>query len=1134
MSNKVFVSPGVYTSEKDLSFVTKSIGVTTLGLVGETVKGPAFQPIFVQDWGEFVNFFGERNSSKNKVTGYANYELPYVAKEYLSESNQLFVTRVLGLSGYDAGKAWAIKLKSKLDNNTLYTKPTRTYNPLFSFSATTSGKILNLVSSDSLFQYYYDLGLLNDKFTDIEDEIALGSAPITFNFNGTVYKQVDESFTGLTVSNWTLTNKGTYSSGQTLSASTFNSDKTNVIMNWNTNVITFAVNGLTSNISSIQLTLDTVNSTFDAYTTFVLESPTGEYYSLIKGATYGAPVYPYTVTFDSEATNVWGGGNSTSSLNKPTTWYTFTTPTPSSKTFSANTQTYPNIKEAFVGLPPSKTNGNWKLYIQELGGQAGSLKNASLTITSLTPPTQTIITGRTSGDVIENTGSYFSDVEDKVVALIRSRGYYDGDENLIYEVDGSTYSLNFDNYVTDALSNPKNNFALVGSSLVSGYFKYDLSFNKAKPNYITKVLGRTNNDGKTALFVEEVYQEMLDKFIDENKVAGLKYELVRYDNQFSKYKQIYKPAVTPWVVSELRGSNLLRLFRIWTISDGNAANKQFKISFTNIKLDDKEFDITVRNYYDTDANPQVFEKFSNLSMNPTSNNYIAKRIGTLNGDFPSKSNYILIEMDDTSDTSSAIPAGFTGYPIRKYEDTTFGTAKSPKINYKLNYGAAAGNAMKKVYLGISNTTSASNLLEDDLFTYKGVPYTYSADQWTGMTNGFHMDKDAYSATIDNVKIPIGGGNYFTPNYKFEVGADEFKSETGVIGTVYEKIYTRKFTLVPFGGYDGWDIYRQERTNSDNYTATGTRGVKGKNNGVFNTIALSNGDNGINSDYYAYLEAIWSFRNPEAVNINVFATPGINMFDHNNLHEETIEMIETERADSLYVAAIPDVDASNDVLMPEDVIDTLDGLGFDSNYTATYWPWIQVNDTYNNVYMWLPPTRDVVRNIAFTDKIKFPWFAVAGIERGNVDCIKARVKLTQDDRDVLYEGRVNPITTFATDGVKIWGNKTLQVSDTALNRINVRRLLLQARKLISAVSIRLLFEQNDAAVRSQFLSLVNPILDNIRADRGLTDFRVVLEDTPESIDRGELIGKIFLKPTRALEFIILEFNVMNTGASFDNV
>jgi len=954
MSNKVFVSPGVYTSEKDLSFVTKSIGVTTLGLVGETVKGPAFQPIFVQDWGEFVNFFGERNSSKNKVTGFANYELPYVANEYLKQSNQLFVTRVLGLSGYDAGKAWAITLDAAMDDTTIVTGSTVTVNPFFSYTANTSdGSLVNLTSSDVLFQALYDDGLLND-ITD-------------------------------------LTDIGLLSTGNTI----------------------------------------TIPETFKKY---------GVTFSGLSGD---------------------------------------------------------------LVLGTKITNGSY-------------------------------YTGIVSGSTTYYTADSFADVEDKVVALLRSRGYYDGDENLNYEVDGITYPVSFDTSKTDAAKDGKGVFVLTGSSLVSGAFKYDLSFNKTKPSYITKVLGRTNNDGKTALFVEEIFQEMFDKYYSENKINGINLSLVRYNSQLSKYKQIYQPAVTPWVVSELRGSNLLRLFRLWTISDGNAANKQFKISFTNIKLDDKEFDITVRNYYDTDSNPQVFEKFSKLSMDPTSNNYIAKRIGTLNGDFPSKSNYILVEMDDTSDTSSAIPAGFTGYPLRKYEDATVGTAVSPIVNYKLNYGSTVGNKTKKVYLGISDTASINTSIEDDLFTYKGVPNDVSVDQWTGMTKGFHMDKDADTATIDNVKIPVGGGNYFTPSYEFEVGADEFRTETGVVGTSYEKIYTRKFTLVPFGGYDGWDIYRNERTNKDTYTATGTKGVKARNNGVFSTIALSNGDNGINSDLYAYMEAIWSFRNPEAVNINVFATPGINMFDHTTIHEETIEMIEQERADSLYIATIPDVDASNDVLMAEDVVDTLDGLGYDSNYTATYWPWIQINDTYNNVYMWVPPTRDVVRNIAYTDKIKFPWFAVAGIERGNVDCIKARTKLTQEDRDILYEGRINPVTTFATDGVKIWGNKNLQVADTALNRINVRRLLLQARKLISAVSIRLLFEQNDAAVRSQFLTLVNPILDNIRTDRGLTDFKVVLEDTPESIDRGELVGKIYLKPTRALEFIILEFNVMNTGASFDNV
>ena len=142
--------------------------------------------------------------------------------------------------------------------------------------------------------------------------------------------------------------------------------------------------------------------------------------------------------------------------------------------------------------------------------------------------------------------------------------------------------------------------------------------------------------------------------------------------------------------------------------------------------------------------------------------------------------------------------------------------------------------------------------------------------------------------------------------------------------------------------------------------------------------------------------------------------------------------------------------------------------FDSNYSCTYYPWVQINDSENNVLIFVPPTRDVVRNIALTDNIAFPWFAVAGVQRGDVDAIQARKKLTQADRDLLYAARINPITTFTSDGIKIWGNKTLQVADTALNRINVRRLLLQARKLISAVAIRLLFEQNDTIVRNRIL------------------------------------------------------------------
>jgi phage tail sheath protein FI len=143
-------------------------------------------------------------------------------------------------------------------------------------------------------------------------------------------------------------------------------------------------------------------------------------------------------------------------------------------------------------------------------------------------------------------------------------------------------------------------------------------------------------------------------------------------------------------------------------------------------------------------------------------------------------------------------------------------------------------------------------------------------------------------------------------------------------------------------------------------------------------------------------------------------------------------------------------------------------------------------------------------------------------------------LTEGQRDTLYEGRINPMATFSDQGVVIWGNKNLQIKDSALDRLNIRRLLLQTRKLISAVAVRLLFEQNDQIVRNQFLSLVNPILENIKRERGLADFRVVLSSDPEEIDRNELRGKIYIKPVPALEFIILEFNVTSTGASFENL
>ena len=951
MSTKVFVSPGVYTSEKDLTFITRQVGVTTLGLVGETTIGPAFQPIFIGNYGEFQSFFGGLNATKIKDNGAPQYELPYIAKSYLSQSNQLFVTRVLGFSGYDAGLAWGITLDGALDPATNVVNGGTTYtggttDAIISFTATSAGTMVTLVSPEPLIQ------------TLINDGTLIGSL----------------SFLG------------------------------------------YASVGNTANVG---------------------------------------PFYTKT-------------GN------------------------------------VFDGV-------EFNLYVDAKGAD----------------PSGAFITGTTSGVSITYSGTAYADVENKLVALLRSRGGINVDTQLpSFEVTGAT-GVVFDPTVTGAVSDPLGNFSLTGVSTTQGAFANLMSLDKTKQNYLPRVLGRSVQNGNTPLFVEEYFGKMFESLNTAGKIRGVKQVVTNYGIEFKDYQQEFSPAVTPYVVSELRGTKLLRLFRFWTISDGNAANEQFKMSIRNIKPDSKEFDVIIRSYYDTDAQPTILESFSRCTMDPTSNNYIARRIGTLDGLYPSKSSYVLIEMDDTSDTNDAFPAGFMGFPIRDYQLNNPAVV-DPKLTYKTEYGAFENK--RKFYLGLSETVG----IDSDFFDYKGVPQTTDPNLWTGMTNGFHMDVDASAATIDNVTIVINNtGGTYSPIFLFDTGDWQFRTDTGLLNGPYEKVYARKFTFAPFGGYDGWDVYRTRRSNMDRYIINGTYGQAGLTSGAFSNRSLSNGDLGINSDYYAYLEAIWTFKNPEAVNINVFATPGIDNLDNSNLIEATIDMVETDRADSLYIMTTPDLDGGGDVMTVEDITDSLDGM-YDSNYSCTYWPWIQVNDTENNVYIFMPPTRDVVRNIALTDNIAFPWFAVAGIQRGDVDAIQARKKLTLSERDVLYENRINPIATFTSDGIKIWGNKTLQVKESALNRINVRRLLLQARKLISAVAIRLLFEQNDNVVRNQFLALVNPILDNIRSERGLTDFRVVLSNDPEDIDRNQLTGQIFLKPTRALEFIQLEFVIMNTGASFDNI
>lgn len=209
--------------------------------------------------------------------------------------------------------------------------------------------------------------------------------------------------------------------------------------------------------------------------------------------------------------------------------------------------------------------------------------------------------------------------------------------------------------------------------------------------------------------------------------------------------------------------------------------------------------------------------------------------------------------------------------------------------------------------------------------------------------------------------------------------------------------------------------------------------------------------------------------------------------------------------------------------------------FDNSYAATYWPWVQVIDSQTGELVFVPASTVIPGVYVFTDASSEPWFAPAGLTRGALgQVVRAERRLTANNRDTLYESNVNPLATFPQSGVVVFGQKTLQKRASALDRVNVRRLLIALKGFISGVADNLVFEQNTIATRNNFLSVVNPYLEGVQQRQGLYAFKVVMDDTnntPTVIDRNELVGQIFLQPTKTAEFIILDFNVLPTGATF---
>ena len=268
-------------------------------------------------------------------------------------------------------------------------------------------------------------------------------------------------------------------------------------------------------------------------------------------------------------------------------------------------------------------------------------------------------------------------------------------------------------------------------------------------------------------------------------------------------------------------------------------------------------------------------------------------------------------------------------------------------------------------------------------------------------------------------------------------------------------------------------------------------------------------------------------NADAWDINMLVIPGVVYSQHSYIVNQAIAMCES-RGDCFYIV-------DGDILgaTVSAAVNAVQDL--DTNYAATYHPWVKVRDVASNKLIWVPPSVVLPGVYAFNDRVGAEWYAPAGLNRGGIgEALQVRSRLDKDNRNDLYEGRVNPIATFPAQGIVVWGQKTLQRQASALDRVNVRRLLIAVKKFVASTARYLLFEQNVEATRNRFLSVVNPYLASVQERNGLYAFKVIMDEsnnTPDLIDRNILVGQLYLQPTRTAEFISLEFNILPTGATF---
>jgi hypothetical protein len=692
----------------------------------------------------------------------------------------------------------------------------------------------------------------------------------------------------------------------------------------------------------------------------------------------------------------------------------------------------------------------------------------------------------------------------------------------------------------------------------------------------------------------------------------------------------HQEGVAGWFIGQDLGTaadhaafNNQKLFRLKGRNHGEWLHKNCKVTIDKIRAsttlvsDYGTFSIVIRDIRDTDASPIVLERFDNLNLDPTSPDYVERRLGDkyvkwdsstrrlkTYGEYDNQSKYVYVDMNDDvangGTDARLLPFGYFGPPRysgiaglqteaatgaryvsdAKTEVAIGGGRTSVKASFvtggvalfgqysltgNIIFGANAMNAgvasnvstafanrltasivfphaplrvsasdggmsdFTKASFGMASRRTATSTRGGNL----GLPdfhrrlHADIGDDPTTIIPGYGVDPYAYMFTMDDVQL----NGSVTNGYFHQSGSRKAGTSYSAVNGYSALLNTGmdSFTAPFFGGHDGLDIHYPD---------------------PFYNAGMTSATETTNYAYYTMLRAIDTVADPELLDMNILAAPGLT---NSTLADHMVDVCE-ERADSLAIIDLPSVyiphheayhsDKADRVgTTPQAAATALRDRRIDSSYGCTFYPWVQTRDSSNGRLIWIPPSVAMLGVLASSHARSEVWFAPAGFNRGGLSEGAAGIpvtniteRLTSRQRDTLYEYNINPIASFPSTGIVVFGQKTLQERQSALDRINVRRLVIFMKKQISILSTQVLFEQNVQATWNRFKGLVEPFLANVQTRFGITEYKLTLDEsttTPDLIDQNILYAKIMIKPARAIEFIAIDFVIASSGASFDD-